>query len=250
VSSSLWRARRVFLLLLRFCRPRSGNLDEAPGMPEEPERDLALLLAKHRESIAKLREQVAPLLTRPEHDDIFLLRYLLSFDLSAAAEAIRWAVSWRAEPHNGYWLARAEEREAAMMRMNGALGDKKGGINISAYHKGLRDGGPLQVRAVVLLLFFFFFFNIQIVRPGLVDFGPMLDMHDHDRMVMFHVMQKANLVVFFFFFFSYLSRQEVAFRMCDRRTRETGRLVKLVVVNDFTAMRMRSQILSFFFFFS
>lgn len=62
---------------------------------------------------------------------------------------------------------------------------------------------------------------MQIVRPGLVDFGPMLDIHDHDRMVMFHVMQK-----------------EVAFRMCDRRTRETGRLVKLVVINDFTAMRM------------
>ncbi len=68
----------------------------------------------------------------------------------------------------------------------------------------MRDGGPLQI-----------------VRPGLVDFGPMLDIHDHDRMVMFHVMQK-----------------EVAFRMCDRRTRETGRLVKLVVINDFTAMRM------------
>lgn len=49
----------------------------------------------------------------------------------------------------------------------------------------------------------------------------MLDLHDHERMVMFHVMQK-----------------EVAWRMCDRRTRETGRLVKLVVINDFTAMRM------------
>ena len=31
--------------------------------------------------------------------------------------------------------------------------------------------------------------------------------------------------------------------MCDRRTRETGRLVKLVVVNDFTAMRMRWAVL-------
>jgi hypothetical protein len=60
-----------------------------------------------------------------------------------------------------------------------------------------------------------------VVRPGLVDFGPMLDLQDHERMVMFHVMQK-----------------EVAFRMCDRQTRKTGRLVKLVVINDFTAMKM------------
>lgn len=83
----------------------------------------------------------------------------------------------------------------------------EGGMRVAQsffFLQGLKDGGPLQV-----------------VRPGLVDFGPMLDIHDHDRMVMFHVMQK-----------------EVAFRMCDRRSRETGRLVKLVVINDFTAMRM------------
>ena len=146
-------------------------------MPEEPERDVALLLERHKENLVKLREQVQDVLSkRPEHDDIFLLRYLLSFDLAAAGDAIRWAVAWRAEPRNAYWLARAEEKEASLMKLNLSPEKKSGGgLNISAYHRGLRDGGPLQI-----------------VRPGLVDFGPMLDMHDHDRMVMFHVSQKAR----------------------------------------------------------
>jgi hypothetical protein len=204
-------------------------------MPEEPERDVALLLAKHHDSIAKLREQVAPLLTRAEHDDIFLLRYLLSFDLSAAAEAIRWAVAWRAEPHNGYWLARAEEREAAMMKSNNAAGDKKGGINISAYHKGLKDGGPLQVIIYcVLLLAYSLSLDCAAWAGGLwADAG-----HARPR-PHGHVPRHAKGNPFFVLFLVSIAMQEVAFRMCDRRTRETGRLVKLVVVNDFTAMRMR-----------
>ena len=163
---------------------------------------MATLLSRHREALDRLRHSLSDVLG-PSHDDLFLLRYLLSFDPAAAAEAVRWAIAWRAEPANLYWLQKAEEKEARMMAMNFDP-SKVAAINISAYHKGLKDGGPLQI-----------------VRPGLVDFGPMLELHDHERMVMFHVMQK-----------------EVAWRMCDRRTRETGRLVKLVVINDFTALRM------------
>ena len=169
----------------------------------EPERNIALLLMKHAEDIVRLREATKEVACDEEHDNIFFLRYLLSFSLEEAIEAIQWAVPWRKQPENAYWLERAERKEAALGKMNN---DPKAGvkINISGYHAGMIDGGPLNI-----------------VRPGLVDFGPMLDMHDHARMVMFHVMGK-----------------EVAWRMCDKATRATGRLVKMVVINDFTAMRM------------
>jgi len=182
-------------------------MDTAPERKEsladmEPDRNIALLLEKHASAIARLREDTASVGLGPEHDEIFFLRYLLSFEYEAAVEAIKWAVPWRRQPENAYWLDRAEKKMASMAKLNKADSELK--INISGYHAGLKDGGPLQI-----------------VRPGLVDFGPMLEMHDHERMVMYHVSQK-----------------EVAFRMCDKQTRLTGRLVKLVVINDFTAMRM------------
>lgn len=173
-------------------------MEHSPAEPQDQERDLKSLFAKYRSQIDQVRGQTKDLCTDPEHDDLFFLRYVLSFGVKDAVDAIRWAVTWRREPKNAFYMAIAKDQE------NGLKHKNEEGLNISAYHKGLKDGGPLQI-----------------VRPGLVDFGPMLDMHAHDRMVMFHVMQK-----------------EVAFRMCDEQSRKTGRLVKLVVINDFTAMKM------------
>ncbi len=237
------RARVCFSSPFLFRRPKSSDvlarLDET-SMPEEPEREVALLLAKHRDGLARLRELVGPLLTRPEQDDIFLLRYLLSFDVDAAADAIRWAVVWRAEPQNAYWLARAEEKEASLMKLN-LNSEKKptGAINISAYHKGLRDGGPLQVTRCCSC-----FVSPQVTDCASGTGGLWADAG--------HARSRAHgqvlFGVSFFLSFSHFALQEVAFRMCDRRTRETGRLVKLVVINDFTAMRMRCERVCFFLF--
>lgn len=77
-------------------------------------------------------------------------------------------------------------------------------MNVTAYHKGLKDGGPLQL-----------------VRPGCVDFSPVGDLYSVEMFVQFHMIQK-----------------EAAWRKCDEMTRKTGRLVKLVVVNDFWNMSM------------
>jgi hypothetical protein len=73
-----------FFFLFCFC---SG--------PEEPERDIAFLLSKHKEKLAALREGVKDIL-KEEHDDIFLLRYVLSFELAEGIEAVKWAIAWRA----------------------------------------------------------------------------------------------------------------------------------------------------------
>ena len=104
---------------------------------------------------------------------------------------------------HAYWLERARVKEER--HRNDAQGVSTGDpLTISAYHSGTKDGGPMQV-----------------LRPGLIDFSPLMQMHDHERMVLFHVMSK-----------------EVTFRKVDRQSRETGRLIKVLVVNDFTAMPM------------
>ena len=54
---------------------------------EEPDRDLATLLSRHKEAINALREGAKSVLG-PEHDDIFLLRYVLSFSPADALEAM------------------------------------------------------------------------------------------------------------------------------------------------------------------
>jgi hypothetical protein len=98
----------------------------------EPDRDVSKLLEVHREEIAEMREAVKDIAVDAEHDDIFLLRYVLSFGVAEGIKAIRWAIPWRKEPENAYWLNRAEEREEKMQHMNEK---REGAINISAYHK-------------------------------------------------------------------------------------------------------------------
>lgn len=127
---------------------------------EEPDRDLATLLSRHKEAINALREGAKSVLG-PEHDDIFLLRYVLSFSPADALEAIKWAVAWRKEPRNAYWLSRAEEKEKSLMKLNDpSKTDKSASINISAYHKVERRGGLLwRGREECVLLNHSFFFR-------------------------------------------------------------------------------------------
>jgi hypothetical protein len=57
---------------------------------------------------------------------------VLSFGVAEGIKAIQWAIPWRKQPENAYWLNRAEEREEKMQHMNEK---REGAINISAYHK-------------------------------------------------------------------------------------------------------------------
>ncbi len=116
----------------------------------EADRDVATLVARHAERIRGLREATKSVLG-PEHDEIFLLRYVLSFEQNDAIEAVKWAVAWRKEPRNAYWISRAEEKEKSLMKLNDpAKSDKASAINISAYHK-------VQKKRDFFFFFFFFF---------------------------------------------------------------------------------------------
>lgn len=61
----------------------------------EAERDIKLLLTRHMELIAELRMACKDVL-EAEHDDIFLLRYVLSFKTREKAEVqVRKAIEYR-----------------------------------------------------------------------------------------------------------------------------------------------------------
>ncbi len=59
-------------------------------------------------------------------------------------------------------------------------------------------------------------------KTGLVDMDPLLGIWTHEEMVRFNVLMK-----------------EQAWIICDRVTRETRKLAKLIVINDFWGMPMR-----------
>lgn len=64
----------------------------------EPDRDVALLIRHNRLKIDALRRALGPEIDCLSWDDLSLLRYVLSFqDVDDAAEAIRKAISWRHE---------------------------------------------------------------------------------------------------------------------------------------------------------
>lgn len=105
-------------------------------------------------------------------------------------------ISYRKDPVNKYYfdkIARGEDlalsKELEEMGLRG----------FSIHKNGALDGGP-----------------VQLVRQGLIDMEPLLDIWTHEEMVRFNMMMK-----------------EQAWVICDRVTRETRRLVKLLVINDF-----------------
>ena len=79
-------------------------------MAAPPEQTLDALLAAHAADIARLRSDVAPTELPPQWDDVWLLRYVLSFPGTENAvkrvELVRQCVAWRAE--NAGMLADAD----------------------------------------------------------------------------------------------------------------------------------------------
>jgi len=162
------------------------------GSSIEPDRNVELLMARHRETIDKIRAELGEEINDKDHDDLFILRYVLSFKaVEPACDAIRKCLAWRSE--NRHILDLVDRNEQVPSRAMIAS------YAISDYHpKPMADGGPLLV-----------------TRAGLCDLSSLLS----------HVSMK-DLVEWLMWL------NEWGYRECDRVTRETGRLTKLVRVND------------------
>ena len=70
---------------------------------EKPERDIDVLLKKHKDEIERLKEKVSDIIDKT-HDDIFLLRYVLSYakyedDWERAVDAIKFTLEYRKDFH-------------------------------------------------------------------------------------------------------------------------------------------------------
>ena len=128
---------------------------------------LEVLFEKHRKELDSLKAE-----TKDVHDekcdDLFFLRYVLEFKPKAGADAVRFALNWKKDVKNAFILSQAQNMADAM-EMPAEEGKTK--ITVAAQHKGLKDGGILKI-----------------IRPGLIDMTPMLDMNSHERMVSFHIM--------------------------------------------------------------
>jgi len=156
----------------------------------EAERDVKKLLERHAEEITGLKQKCKDVL-EPEHDDIFLLRYILSFKTVEKAEvSVRKGIEYRkANP----WLNTAKTGEKWDVDV------KVGQYTCAGQDHGRKkDGGPIQ------------YIRACIAEPTLLAKNV-----TEDELCGHMTIAKE---------FSYI--------VCDKVTRESGRLTKLVVVFD------------------
>lgn len=173
----------------------------------DPERDVSELIKRHRKEIDELQKLTAQSgvgYDAAEHDDLFFLRYVLSNGSAAKSiDAVKFTIEYRKDPVNRYHLDKAAGSVDDLPLMNQMA---QAELNIVYFHRHpALDGGPLQL-----------------IRNGAVDFEPLLDVWTDEELIRYTHLQK-----------------EWAWRQCDAVTRETGRLTKLIVANDFTGMRFQ-----------
>ena len=129
----------------------------------------------------------------PEIDDIFILRYLLSYpNNDECIQAIRFAAKFRRE--NASWLASAKEGD----RTKGPNYDEMRIHMVAGVHKTTVHGAPL--------LF---------IRAGMAD--------TNVTMECFTVEQVKKYMIY---------DKEVSFWICDRKSREDGKLCKMIAIQD------------------
>ncbi|KAJ1640045.1 hypothetical protein T492DRAFT_898883 [Pavlovales sp. CCMP2436] len=130
---------------------------------------------------------------RPEHDDLFILRYVLSFkgDVPKSATAIQHAIVWRRD--NAATLARIDELQSEVRLI----------IPTGMLPWTTNQGQPIQV-----------------ALPFAVDTATWATKSEQ-----WH--HEAGI-----------SNREVAYRICDKLSRESGRLVKLVMIQDLTGLSL------------
>lgn len=143
----------------------------------------------------------------PSIDDLFLLRYLLSFQtVPAAMAAVRYATKYRME--NASWLASAKDGEytkaPAFERLQKHLSGGPHAHENKTYIQTTIHGAPLVF-----------------VRAGLTDTTVLMNEFTQDDIVKFMLWDK-----------------EVSFWKCDAITRREGMLTKVLVVMDLTNMKL------------
>lgn len=160
---------------------------------EETETDLDILLQRYAEPIARMQrhEALKPLLDPSEHDEVFLLRHLLSAkgQVEKATQSAEQCVRWRREHAN--LLSRVDELHRTVKKI----------LPVGMLPHTTSHGQPVQVVMP---------FQVNLERFAKAS----LDWH----------------------FESGIANREVAFRLCDRSTRQRRRLIKVVLLQDLSGL--------------
>ncbi|KAJ3124836.1 hypothetical protein HK098_000824 [Nowakowskiella sp. JEL0407] len=176
-------------------------------MFETPKISVADSLAKHADHIARLQAALADVLTTDELKKEFDEVFILRFVLSNGDKA--------EGPLRETIQWRTKNSKLLESVRNGAYpphNDIIGPYTATAMHKTLIDGSP-----------------VFIIRSGLSDPNEMLKVATVDQIAEWLLYQR-----------------EEAFGICDRVTRETGFICKVVSVNDFNGVKLLSMNRHFF----
>lgn len=160
---------------------------------EETEVDLDVLLRKYATQISALQqhETLKPLLDPVEHDDVFLLRHILSTKgvLERAASSAEQCIVWRRE--NAELLRQAEELHHRVKEV----------LPVGMLPHASTLDQPIQVVMP---------FQVQLERWATSP----LDWH----------------------FQTGIANREIAYRLCDRITRQRRKLIKLILLQDLSGL--------------
>lgn len=192
-------------------------VDAAPAAATEiPENEnIDLLLEKHRDTLAEVRANFPDLKEQekwPFYDEIFFLRFVLSFKTAPKAiEAVTKCLEWRAE--HAELLAAVPEDVWSMPAMEGPMGHifkemVKYQVASVWPHEALTDNGFLVV------------IRGAMGRPKLLHT---------------HLTRQDNIDMNFAF-------REMAYRYCDSVTRRTRRLAKQTLLFDTQGMHFSDMV--------
>jgi hypothetical protein len=171
--------------------------------------DIEEAINSHRNELIELKMNVIDLVcSDPSLDDIFLLRYLLSFNgnVSQSTEAVRFAVQYR--KNNASWLASAREKDTTKApeweRLQKHLSGGPHHHSGRTYTQTTVHGAPLAF-----------------VRAGLTDTNILMNEFTHEEIVRFMTYDK-----------------EVGFWKCDEISRREGKLTKIVLIMDMSNVKL------------
>lgn len=155
------------------------------------------LMKKHSELLEQFKEMIPKEYKDRELegvivDDIFYLRFVLSHLDDLPAALEALIFTYDYRTSHAEMFARRRRGEKTSVE------EFLLKYNIQAYHKSTHDGGP-----------------VLILRNGMVDFKALMPALDPEDMISYSLLQRED-----------------GFVLADQVTRETGRLVKLVIVQD------------------
>lgn len=176
--------------------------------PEFEHGDIDELLVENKDEIAKLRKLLGSDLPKettefPYYDDIFLLRYILSFvKAEDSVERVKKTIAWRNDPKFKGMFEACGTDEGRAWEKNELV------TTMQKYTAGgpvdcKKDGAPVIV-----------------IRPALGNASKIYDVMTYEEQHMVH--------------FAY---REIAFRQCDAITRKTRKIVKQLLIFDMNGVK-------------